>query len=92
MGDATIVWTQYMKYLLSLLGYDPAKVENLLRHSAECYMDTVTGRAVVIGRHESLLVMIPYDRDGDTLTPVTIHAITQQQIISRFRSGRLKYE
>ena len=92
MEDAVIVWTDYMKYRLILRGYDPAKIEQLLRHSSERYFDTVTGRAVVIGRHENLLVMIPYERVGGTLTPVTIHATTRQQIISRLRSGRLKNE
>ena len=92
MEDTSIVWTEYMKYRMSLRGYDPEKVEYLLRYSSERYIDTVTGRAVVIGRHENLLVMIPYERDGDTLTPVTIHATNRQQINSRFRSGRLKNE
>lgn len=92
MGETVVVWTEYMKYRLSLRGYDLATVEHILRYSSERYVDTVTGRAVTIGRHEKLLVMIPYERQGDTLTPVTIHATSRQQINSRLKSGRLKNE
>ncbi|MDI6739972.1 MAG: hypothetical protein QME74_06370 [Candidatus Edwardsbacteria bacterium] len=92
MEEATIVWTEYMKYRLDLRGYDLGTVDHILRCSSERYGDTVTGRLVAIGRHEKLLVMIPYERKGDTLTPVTIHATNRQQINSRLRSGRLRNE
>lgn len=92
MEEATIVWTEYMKYRLRLRGYDLATVEQILRYSSERYVDTVTGRLVAIGRHVNLLVMIPYERKGGTLTPVTIHATNRQQINSRLKSGRLKNE
>jgi hypothetical protein len=90
MGGTVIVWTDYMKYRLSLRGYDLSTVEHILRYSSERYVDTVTGRGVTIGRHKELLVMIPYERAGDTLTPVTIHVTSRQQINSRLKSGRLK--
>lgn len=35
MVEATIVWTDYMKYRLSLRGYDLATVEKILRYSTE---------------------------------------------------------
>ncbi len=92
MEDAKIVWTGYMKYRLRLRGYDLATVEQILRYSSERYVDTVTGRVVSIGRHEKSLVMIPYDLKGRTLTPVTIHATSRQQINSRIKSGRFKNE
>jgi hypothetical protein len=92
MEEATIVWTEYMEYRLKLRGYDVATVEHILRYSSERYVDTVTGRLVVIGRHVKLLVMIPYERKGSTLKPVTIHATNRQQINSRLKSGRLKNE
>lgn len=92
MEEATIVWTEYMEYRLKLRSYDAATVEHILRYSSERYVDTVTGRLVVIGRHVKLLVMIPYERRGGTLTPVTIHATNRQQINSRLKSGRLKNE
>ena len=92
MEEATIVWTEYMKYRLNLRGYDLATVEQILRYSSERYVDTVTGRVVVIGRHEKLIVMIPYELKGHTITPVTIHATSRQQINSRIKSGRFKNE
>ena len=92
MEGATIVWTEYMKYRLSLREYDLAKVEQILRYSSERYVDTLTGRVVAIGRHEKLLVMIPYDQKGRSLKPVTIHATSRQQINSRIKSGRFKNE
>jgi len=73
MEEATIVWTEYMKYRLR-------------------NVDTVTERVVAIGRHEKLLLMILYELKGHTLTPVTIHATTRQQINSRIKSWRFKNE
>ena len=90
MEETSIIWTEYMMYRLRLRGYDLATVENILRYSSERYTDTVTGREVAIGQHEKLLVMIPYEHQGATLTPVTIHATSRQQINSRIKSGRLK--
>ena len=92
MEETTILWTEYMKYRLRLRGYDLATVEHILRYSSERYIDTLTGRLVTIGLHEKLLVMIPYERNVDTLTPVTIHATSRPQIKSRLNSGRLKNE
>jgi len=92
MEEATVVWTEYTKYRLNLRGYDLATVEQVLRYSSERYVDTVTGRVVAIGRHEKLIVMIPYEMKGRTLTPVTIHATSRQQINSRIKSGRFKIE
>jgi hypothetical protein len=92
MEDATIIWTEYMKYRLRLRGYDLPTVEQILRYSSERYADTATGRLVAIGRHGKLLVMIPYERKSRTLTPVTIHATNRQQINSRLKSGRFKNE
>ena len=92
MEETIIVWTEYVKYRLKFRGYEPATVEHILRYSSERYVDTVTGRLAAIGRHVKLLVMIPYERRGGTLTPVTIHATNRQQINSRLKSGRFKNE
>jgi hypothetical protein len=46
----------------------------------------------VVGRHDRQLVMIPYEVSGDTITPVTVHAITRQQIRFRLRAGRFTHE
>ena len=69
-----------------------AKLENIIRHSDERYFDTETQRAVVVGRHDQQLVMIPYEIKEDVVTPVTIHAITRQQIRFRLRTGRFTHE
>ncbi len=92
MEEATIVWTEYMKYRSSLRAYDLVTVEQILRYSSERYVDMVTGRVVAIGRYQKLLVMIPYELKGRTLTPITIHATSRQQIKSRIKSGRFKNE
>ena len=92
MKEATIAWTEYMKYRLTLRGYDLAIVEHILRYSSERYVDTVTGRLVAIGRHMNLMVMIPYEQEGGIVTPVTIHASSRTQINTRLKSGRFKNE
>jgi len=89
MKSRIIVWTEYMRYRARLRGFDLAKIEDIIRYSTERYFDTVTGRSVVIGRHDKMLVMIPYETDDeDTITPVTIHTTTRQQINFRLRTGR----
>ncbi|MCH8292098.1 hypothetical protein IH992_13470 [Candidatus Poribacteria bacterium] len=88
----TIVWTDYLKYKAKLRGFELAKIENIVRYSLERYSDTVTGRRVAVGRHDSKLVMIPYEADNDSVTPVTIHVTTRQQIDFRMRTGRFTHE
>ena len=83
-----IVWSDYMKYRAKLRGFSLEKIEEILRYSSEQYFDNGTHRMVVVGKHENRLVIIPYDKDGDTIVPVTIHAITWQQIRFRLKSGR----
>lgn len=72
--------------------FDLAKIEEILRFSEERYFDTATHRMVVVGRHDKLLVMVPYDKvedeDGESITPVTVHATSRQQIKFRLNSGR----
>src|SRR5574341_357720 len=46
------------------------------------------GRSVAVGRHDDKLVIIPYEADENSITPVTIHVTTRQQIASRIRTGR----
>lgn len=87
-----IVWTDYMVYRLNLRGFNMDMVADILKYSPEKYVDTVTGRSVVVGRHDKMLVLIPYEYDGETITPVTIHATNRQQINARIKSGRLKSE
>jgi len=77
-----------MPYRVALRGFDLVLIENILRYSPERYMDTETRRSIVIGEHGNKLVMIPYEEDELTITPVTIHATTRQQIKFRLNTGR----
>jgi len=87
-----VVWTDYMKYKANLRGFDLANIENIVRSSPERYFDTATGRRVAVGRHANNLVMIPYDSDENSITPVTIHVTTRQQINFRIKTGRFTHE
>ena len=87
-----IVWTDYMKYKAKLRGFDLAKIEHIVRSSSERYFDTATGRRVVVGRHDNTLIIIPYEADENSITPITIHATTRQQIRFRIRTGRFTNE
>jgi hypothetical protein len=82
------IWTEYLKHRAHTRGFDLAIIEHILRFSRERYFDTVTQRMVAVGTHGSRLVMVPYDQDNDSVTPVTIHATTRQQINFRLRTGR----
>ena len=80
-----------MRYRAKLRGFDLAKIEDIVRYSAERYFDTATGRSVVVGHHDNMLVMIPYETDEDAITPITIHATTRQQVNFRLRTGRFTH-
>lgn len=86
-----IVWTDYMMYRTRVRGYDLPTLEYILRYSVERYFDTVTGRRVAVGRHDDQLVMVPYDADDATITPVTVHATTRQQVNARLKTGRFTH-
>lgn len=47
---------------------------------------------IVVGRHDDRLVMVPYEEKEGTVTPVTIHVTTRQQISFRLKTGRFTYE
>jgi len=66
-------------------------IEEIIRYSDERYLDTSTNRKVVVGRHDKTLVLIPYEiSENNTVTPVTIHATTRQQINYRVKSRRYR--
>ena len=87
-----INWTEYLNYRAALRGFDLEKLEVIIRHSTERYFDTETGRHVVVGRHNLQLVVIPYDVDGETITPVTVHTTSRQQIRFRLNTRRFIHE
>jgi hypothetical protein len=79
------------RYRAQLRGLDLVEIERILRFSEERYMDTAPGRFVVVGRHQSMLVMIPYETDDESVTPVTIHTTTRQQINIRIQTERFRH-
>jgi hypothetical protein len=83
-----IIWSDYFRYRAEIRGFDLEQIEQILRYSSERYHDVETGREVVVGNHDDRLVIIPYERSGNCLTPVTIHATTRQQLRFRVRNGR----
>ncbi len=87
-----VIWTEYMQYRIELRGYNLAKIEYIVRYSTERYVDTTTGRRIVVGRYDDKLVMIPCDIDENSVRPVTIHATTRQQIRFRIKTGRFTHE
>ena len=84
----TIFWSDYVRYRAKLRDFNLKKIEEILKHSSERYFDSKTHRMIVVGKHDNRLVLIPYDEDNDTIIPVTIHAITRQQVKFRLKSGR----
>jgi hypothetical protein len=88
---SVIIWTGYMKHRAELRGFEFLKIENILKHSAENYLDTATQRLIVVGKHDDILVLIPYEKNGNEITPITIHATTRQQIKFRLKTGRFIY-
>jgi len=85
-----VIWTDYMLHRAQIRGFDLKIVEQIVQFAEERYFDTVTQRRVAIGRHGNRLVVIPYEQEGDSFTPVTIHATTRQQIAFRLRTGRFE--
>lgn len=87
-----VIWTDYLKFRVKQRGFDLSKIEDVVRYSSEIYYDTVTGRRIAVGRYNNDLIMIPYEVDEDSITPVTVHVTTRQQINFRIKTGRFKNE
>lgn len=88
----SIVWSEYIRYKADLRGFDLTKIEKILKYSEERYFDSKTRRIIAVGRHDDRLVMIPYEERKGSITPVTIHVTTRQQINFRLKTGRFEYE
>lgn len=90
-GDVKdVILTDYLKYRAKLRSFDLGIVEEIVRFSTERYFDTETGRNVAVGMHRDKLVAVPYEEDDAGYTPVTVHAITRQQIRFRVNTGRFR--
>ncbi len=89
---AEVVLTDYLKYRARLRGFDLSAIDKVVRYSDERYFDSATQRMVVVGRDGDLLIMVPYDHDleRETMTPVTVHPTTRQQLTFRVRTGRFR--
>ena len=85
---STVEWSGYLRYRADLRGFELEKVEKILRYSVERYFDTGTRRMIAVGRHDNSMVIVPYEEKEDTITPITIHATTRQQINFRLKTGR----
>ena len=85
-----VLWTGYLTYRAQIRGFDLQEIEQIVRFPEERYLDTATQRMVAVGHCGSGLVIVPYDEEGKTVTPVTIHSTTRQQINFRLRTGRFK--
>jgi hypothetical protein len=86
------IWSEYIRHRAESREFDLEKVEEILRYSSERYFDTETERLIAVGRHDERLIMIPYEAYGDTIRPVTVHAVTRQQINFRIKTGRFANE
>ena len=92
-SKVTVIWTEYFRYRAKLRGFNLSNIEEILRYSTERYYDTARDRLVVIGKDSNILVMIPHESDEDeTITPITVHATSRQQIKYRVKSGRFRNE
>jgi uncharacterized DUF497 family protein len=83
-----IIWSEYLQYRANLRKFDLEQIEEILRFSSERYYDTETDRLIAVGKHHDTLVIIPYEINGDSIQPITIHATTRQQIKFRLKTGR----
>jgi RNA:NAD 2'-phosphotransferase (TPT1/KptA family) len=83
-----ILWTNYLRHRALTRRVDLAVIEHILRFSSERCFDTVAHRMVAVRGHGNHLVMVPYEQEHDTVTPITVHAATRQQINVRLRTGR----
>jgi uncharacterized DUF497 family protein len=85
-----VSWTDYLKYRVELRGFELATIEQIVLFSEERYFDTATLRMIAVGRHAGSLVMVPYEEEGETVTPITIHSTTRQQVNLRVKTGRFR--
>jgi len=48
-----IIWAEYLKYRAKLRGYEISVLEEVIRYSTERYIDSSTGRNVVVIRYST---------------------------------------
>ena len=47
--QSAVEWSGYLRYRADLRGFEPAKIEKILRYSVERYFDTITRRMIAVG-------------------------------------------
>ena len=77
-----------MAYRAKLRGFELQVLEDIIRYSSERYFDTATRRNVVVGKHDTMLVLMPFEVNENCLVPVTVHSTSRQQIRFRLKTGR----
>jgi hypothetical protein len=45
-----------------------------------------------VGKHNEILILVPYDEEDNDIVPVTVHATSRRQIRFRLNTGRFKNE
>ena len=92
MDQKRVVITDYVAYRAETRGFDLRDVESMVRYTEERYFDVQTRRLVAVGHCGEKLVVVPYEESDEELIPVTVHAVTRQQIRFRVNTGRFVYE
>jgi hypothetical protein len=87
-----VAWTEYFRYRAALRGFDLDRIEEIVEHSTERYVDTATDRRIAVGRCGKTLVLVPYETGNEVITPITVHATTRRQIAFRVQTGRFVHE
>ena len=91
MDQKDIVISDYVFYRAHTRGFSIEDIQSIVRYSEERYFDVETRRLVAVGHSSNRIVMIPYEENEKELIPVTIHAVTRQQIRFRVNTGRFMY-
>lgn len=91
MDQKNVVISDYVSYRAHTRGFTIEDIESIVRYSEERYFDVETRRLVAVGHSGNRIVMIPYEENEKELIPVTIHAVTRQQIRFRVHTGRFMY-
>lgn len=87
-----VAWTDYFRYRAARRGFDLDRIEEIVKHSTERYVDTATDRRIAVGRCGKTLVLVPYETGNEVITPITVHVTTRRQIAFRVQTGRFVYE
>jgi hypothetical protein len=88
-----ITLTDYFQTRLRIRRVPEQVVRSIIENSTERYFDNETLRHIAVGRAEfgrkgARLLMVAYEREGNILTPVTVHDVTRAQVRRRVTQER----